>query len=56
VVDFTVDLIARIIYGTGEKARKMHSGNLSQMLRLMVLGLVILLVIVVLLLQLGQGV
>lgn len=31
IVDFTVDLIARIIYSTGQNARKMQSGNLSDM-------------------------
>ncbi|WP_457744504.1 NADH-quinone oxidoreductase subunit L [Sulfurimonas sp.] len=40
VVDATVDGIAGIIYGTGEKTRDMQSGNLSTMLRWMVVGLV----------------
>ncbi|ACZ11187.1 NADH-quinone oxidoreductase subunit L [Sulfurospirillum deleyianum] len=43
VVDSTVDFIAKMIYGTGEKARKMQSGNLSDMLRWMVVGIVVLL-------------
>jgi len=43
VVDATVDGIAGIIYGTGEKTRDMQSGNLSTMLRWMVVGLVVLL-------------
>ena len=43
IVDATVDGIAGIIYGTGEKTRDMQSGNLSTMLRWMVVGLVILL-------------
>ena len=43
VVDATVDGIAGIIYGTGEKTRGMQSGNLSTMLKWMVAGLVILL-------------
>ncbi|MBN1838921.1 MAG: NADH-quinone oxidoreductase subunit L [Campylobacterales bacterium] len=45
VVDFTVDSIARTIYKTGEKSRKMQSGNLSDMLRWMVVGMVVLLVL-----------
>ena len=40
VVDATVDGIAGIIYGTGEKTRDMQSGNLSTMLKWMVAGLV----------------
>ena len=40
VVDATVDGIAGIIYGTGEKTRTMQSGNLSAMLKWMVAGLV----------------
>jgi NADH-quinone oxidoreductase subunit L len=43
IIDATVDLIARIFYKSGEKARKMQSGNLSDMLRWMVLGIVVLL-------------
>jgi len=43
IVDASVDGIAGIIYGTGEKTRAMQSGNLSTMLKWMVLGLVILL-------------
>jgi len=43
VVDATVDGIAGIIYGTGEKTRDMQSGNLSTMLRWMVVGLIVLL-------------
>jgi len=38
VVDATVDGIAGIIYGTGEKTRDMQSGNLSTMLKWMVAG------------------
>ncbi|AFL67494.1 NADH-quinone oxidoreductase subunit L [Sulfurospirillum barnesii] len=45
VVDFTVDAIARTIYKTGEKSRKMQSGNLSDMLRWMVVGMVVLLLL-----------
>ncbi len=40
IVDATVDGIAGIIYGTGEKTRQMQSGNLSTMLTWMVAGLV----------------
>ncbi len=43
VVDATVDGIAGIIYGTGEKTRDMQSGNLSTMLKWMVAGTVALL-------------
>jgi NADH-quinone oxidoreductase subunit L len=47
VVDATVDGIAGIIYGTGEKTRDMQSGNLSTMLKWMVAGTVGLLLIAV---------
>jgi len=47
IVDSTVDLIAGTIYGTGEKARKMQSGNLSSMLRWMVAGIVVLLALAI---------
>jgi len=47
VVDATVDMIARTIYATGQKTRKMQSGNLSDMLRWMVVGLVILLILAI---------
>jgi NADH-quinone oxidoreductase subunit L len=40
VVDASVDGIAAIIYGTGEKTRAMQSGNLSTMLKWMVAGTV----------------
>lgn len=40
IVDATVDGIAGVIYGTGEKTRDMQSGNLSTMLKWMVAGLV----------------
>jgi NADH-quinone oxidoreductase subunit L len=43
IVDATVDGIAGIIYSTGEKTRAMQSGNLSTMLKWMVVGLVVLL-------------
>ena len=43
VVDASVDGIANIIYSTGEKTRTMQSGNLSTMLKWMVVGLVTLL-------------
>jgi NADH-quinone oxidoreductase subunit L len=43
IIDFSVDLIARVLYSGGEKSRKMQSGNLSDMLKWMVVGIVILL-------------
>lgn len=43
IVDATVDLIAMTIYKTGENTRTMQNGNLSTMLRWMVIGTVILL-------------
>jgi len=43
IVDATVDGIANTIYKTGEKTRTMQNGNLSTMLRWMVVGLVIML-------------
>jgi NADH-quinone oxidoreductase subunit L len=47
IVDATVDGIANIIYQTGEKTHTMQNGNLSSMLRWMVIGLVVLLVLAV---------
>ena len=47
IVDATVDAIAGIIYGTGERTRKMQSGNLSTMLKWMVAGLIGLLLLAV---------
>jgi len=43
VVDATVDGIAGIVYNTGEQTRDMQDGNLSTMLRWMVIGLIALL-------------
>ena len=43
IVDATVDGIAGILYGTGERTRGMQNGNLSTMLKWMVAGTVILL-------------
>jgi len=43
IVDATVDGIANVFYSTGERTRGMQSGNLSIMLRWMVVGLVALL-------------
>jgi len=43
VVDFTVDMIAKMVYATGQRSRKMQSGNLSDMLRWMIVGIVVLL-------------
>ena len=45
IVDFTVDMIAKTIYSTGQNARKMQSGNLSDMLRWMIVGMAVLLVL-----------
>ena len=47
IVDATVDGIAKVLYSTGAATREMQNGNLSTMLRWMVVGLVILLVIAV---------
>jgi len=44
VVDATVDTIANTIYGSGETARGLQTGNLSKMLRLMAAGVAALLV------------
>jgi NADH-quinone oxidoreductase subunit L len=43
VVDATVDGIANILYNTGKQTRDMQDGNLSTMLRWMVIGLIALL-------------
>ncbi len=43
VVDFMVDFIATSIYKTGEATHTMQNGNLSSMLRWMVIGVVVLL-------------
>lgn len=42
VVDATVDMIATTIYKTGEGTHTMQNGNLSSMLRWMVIGVVVL--------------
>jgi NADH-quinone oxidoreductase subunit L len=47
VVDSSVDMIAKTLYGAGEKTRKMQSGNLSSMLRWMIAGVVVLLVLAI---------
>ena len=47
IVDATVDGIANVIYRTGEKTHTMQNGNLSSMLRWMVIGLIVLLVLAV---------
>ncbi|NOX16504.1 MAG: NADH-quinone oxidoreductase subunit L [Epsilonproteobacteria bacterium] len=47
IIDFTVDLIAKTFYGLGQKSRKMQSGNLSDMLRWMVVGIVVLLALAI---------
>ncbi|BCD61495.1 NADH-quinone oxidoreductase subunit L [Nitratiruptor sp. YY08-26] len=47
IVDATVDFIAAVIYKTGFAGRVIQSGNLSKMLRWMVIGLLVLLVLVI---------
>ena len=47
IIDFSVDLIARTLYKTGQESRKMQSGNLSDMLRWMVVGIVVLLALAI---------
>ncbi len=49
VVDATVDFIAKTIYVSGDKTRVIQSGNLSKMLRWMVVGLIILIALAILL-------
>ncbi len=43
IVDATVDMVANTFYKTGEATRGMQDGNLSTMLRWMVIGLVVML-------------
>ena len=45
VVDATVDGVANVFHGTGKATHTMQDGNLSTMLRWMVVGLVVLLVL-----------
>lgn len=47
IVDATVDAIANTIYKTGENTRDIQNGNLSSMLRWMVVGLVVLMTLAV---------
>jgi NADH-quinone oxidoreductase subunit L len=47
IIDFSVDLIARVLYKSGEQSRKMQSGNLSDMLRWMIVGVVVLLALAI---------
>ncbi|MDR0761933.1 MAG: NADH-quinone oxidoreductase subunit L [Campylobacteraceae bacterium] len=47
LIDASVDMIANMLYRSGDKARRMQSGNLSAMLRWMVFGLGILLLFAV---------
>ncbi len=47
IVDATVDGIANFIYKTGENTRDIQNGNLSTMLRWMVVGLVVLVTLAV---------
>jgi len=47
IVDATVDGIANAIYKTGENTRDIQNGNLSTMLRWMVVGLVVLVTLAV---------
>ena len=44
IIDFVVDTIALVIYKSGEKSRGIQSGNLSSMLRWMVVGILVLIV------------
>ncbi len=55
IIDLLVDVVARIVMFTGRGMQSHHTGNLSQMLRLMGLGLVVMVLMAVLLLQIGQG-
>ncbi len=48
IVDATVDGIAKSLYGSGDKARKMQSGNLSNYLNWMAIGGVLLLFVALL--------
>jgi len=48
IIDASVDGIAKLIYNTGEQTSKMQSGNLSSMLRWMVVGVVVALALAVL--------
>jgi len=45
VVDATVDGVANIVYNTGKKTHTMQNGNLSSMLRWMVIGTLLMLVL-----------
>jgi NADH-quinone oxidoreductase subunit L len=47
IVDAIVDGIAKMLYNTGESTRVMQSGNLSVMLRWMVVGLISLLILAI---------
>jgi NADH-quinone oxidoreductase subunit L len=47
IVDAMVDGIANVIYQTGEKTHTLQNGNLSSMLRWMVIGLLVLLALAV---------
>lgn len=47
IVDASVDAIARVVHQTGQKSRKMQSGNLSSMLRWMVVGVIVLLTLAI---------
>ena len=47
IIDFSVDLIARVLYKSGQQSRKMQSGNLSDMLRWMIVGTVVLLALAI---------
>lgn len=47
IVDATVDAIANTIYSGSEKAKCVQSGNLSKMLKLMVIGLLLFMIIAI---------
>jgi NADH-quinone oxidoreductase subunit L len=53
IVDATVDGIAKLLYKSGDKTRKMQTGNLSNYLNWMAVGAVLLLVVAALSAMLG---
>jgi len=55
IVDATVDSVGNVIRSTGDNARKMQTGNLSDYLRWMAAGAILLVAIAILAFQLSQG-
>lgn len=47
MIDLSIDFIASFIYQGGEQSRRIQSGNLSLMLRLMLFGIAVLLVLMI---------